>query len=116
MGLVDDHEVVVAPVYEREIDVAGSAIVTGEVCVVEYVIVEAVGGEEIAAIVGLVKCPVLSESLGHQHQHSVVAKLVVFDNGKRLEGLAEADAVSNDTTAETLQLIDGPDDARPAET
>ena len=115
MGLVDDHEVVVAPVDVSEVDVAGSAAVAGEVGVVENVVVEAVGGEEVAAVVGLVERPVVAEPLGHQHQHAVVAQLVVFDDGQGLEGLAEADAVGDDAAAQALQLVDGADDAVPLE-
>ena len=94
---------------------AGSAAVAGEVGVVENVVIEAVGGEEVAAVVGLVECPVVAQALGHQHQHAVVPKLVIFDNGESLEGFAEADAVGNDAAAQPLQLVDGPDDAVPLE-
>ena len=111
VGFVDDDEVVVAPVDMGEVDVAGSAAVAGEVGVVENVVVEAVGGEEVAAVVGLVECPVVAQALGHQHQHAVVAKLVVFDDGESLEGFAEADAVGNDAAAQPFQFVDGPDDA-----
>ena len=63
--LVDDDEVVVAPVDVREIDVAGQAAVAGEVGVVQNVVVEAVGGQEVAAVVGLVERPVVAQALGH---------------------------------------------------
>jgi len=76
---------------------------------------ETVRGEEITAVVGLVKCPVVAESLGHQHQHAVIAKLVVFDDGESLEGFAEANAVRNDAAAQTLKLVDGSDNAIPLE-
>ena len=111
VGFVDDDEVVVAPVDVGEVDVAGSAAVAREVGVVENVVVEAVGGEEVAAVIGLVERPVVAQALRHEHEHAVVAQLVVFDDGERLEGLAEADAVGNDAAAEPFQLVDGPDDA-----
>ena len=109
--LVDDDEVVVAPVDVGKVDVAGSAAVAGEVGVVQDVVVEAVGGEEVAAVVGLVERPVVAQALGHEHQHAVVAQLVVLDDRQRLEGLAEADAVGDDAAAEALELVDRPDDA-----
>ena len=113
--LVDDHQVVVAPVDVGQVDVAGIAAVAGEIGVVEYVVTEAVGGQEVAAVVGLVERPVVTEPLGHQHQHAVVAQLVVFDDGQGLEGLAEADAVGDDAAAQSLQLVDGPHNAVPLE-
>ena len=88
-----------------------SAAVAGEVGVVQHVVVEAVGGQEVAAVVGLVERPVVAQALGHQHQHAVIAQLVVLDDGQRLEGLTEADAVGDDAAAEALQLVDGADDA-----
>jgi hypothetical protein len=98
-----------------EIDVAGSPAVAGEIGVVEHVVIEAVGGEKVAPVVSLVECPIVAESLGHQYQHAVVPKLIVFNDGESLEGLAESDAVGNDAAAQTLQLVDGPDDAVPLE-
>ena len=92
-----------------------SAAVAGEVGVVEHVVVEAVGGQEVAAVVGLVERPVVAQALGHQHQHAVVAQLVVLDDGQGLEGLAEAHAVGDDAAAEALQLVDGADHAVPLE-
>jgi hypothetical protein len=49
--------------------------------------------------------------LGTKHQHAVVAQLVVLDDGERLEGFAEADAVGDDAAAEALQLVDRADNA-----
>src|SRR5271165_419846 len=111
VGFVDYHEVVVAPINVGEVNVTGSASVAGEVSVVENVVIEAVGGEEVAAVVGFVECPVVAQALGHQHKHAVVAKLVVFDDGESLEGFAEAHTVGNDAAAQSLQLVDGPDNA-----
>jgi hypothetical protein len=81
VGFVEYHEVVVAPINVGEVNVARSACVAGEVSVVENVVIETVAGEEVAPVVGLVECPVVAQALGHQHQHAVVAKLVVFDDG-----------------------------------
>jgi hypothetical protein len=36
---------------------------------------------------------------------------VVLDDGERLEGLTEADAVGDDAAAEAFELVDGADDA-----
>jgi hypothetical protein len=40
-------------------------------------------------------------------QRAVVAKLVVFDDGQCLEGLAEADAVGDGTAAQAFRVVDG---------
>ena len=88
-----------------------SAAVAGEVGVVEDVVVEAVRREDVAAVVGLVERPVVAQRFGHEHEHAVVAQLVVLDDRQRLEGLSEADAVGDDAAAEALQLVDGADHA-----
>ena len=82
---------------------------------IEHVVIETVGGEEIAWVVGLVECPVVAQPLRHQHQHAVIAKLIIFDDGQRLESFTEADAVRNNTASQPLQLVDSPNDAIPLE-
>ena len=94
-----------------EVDVAGQPAVAGEVGVVQHVVVEAVGGEDVAAVVGLVERPVVAQPLRAQHEHAVVAQLVVLDDRERLERLTEADAVGDDAAAEALELVDRADDA-----
>ena len=111
VGFVDDDEVVVAPVHMGEIDVAGRAAVAGQVGMVENVVVEAVGGEDVAPIVGLVERPVVAQALRNQHEHAVIAQLVVLDDRERLESFAEADAVGNDAAAEAFQFVDRANDA-----
>ena len=80
-----------------------SAAVAREVGVVQDVVVEAVGREDVAAVVGLVERPVVAQALGHEHQHAVVAQLVVLDDRQRLERLSEADAVGDDAAAEAVR-------------
>ena len=48
---------------------------------------------------------------GHEHEHAIVAQLVVLDDRERLEGLTEADAVGDDAAAEAVQLVDRADHA-----
>ena len=109
--LVDDDEVVVAPVHVGEVDIARMAAVAGQVRVVENVIVEAVGGEEVATVVGAVETPVVAQPLGTQDQYPVVAQLVVFDDGQGLESLPQSHAVGNDAAAEAIELVNGAHDA-----
>ena len=107
--LVDDDEIVVAPIHMGEVDIARQAAVAGQVGVIENVVVEAVARENVAAVVGAVEAPVVAQPLRAEHKHAVVAKLVVLDDCKRLEGLAESDAVGDDAAAEPLDLVDGAD-------
>ena len=109
--LVDDDEVVVAPVDVGEFDVAGLAAVAGEVGVIQDIVVESVRGEDVAAVVGLVERPVVAEALWHEHEDAVVAQLVVFDDGERLEGFSETHAVGDNAAAEAFQFVDGSDHA-----
>src|SRR5690554_2965152 len=74
---------------------------------VEYVVVEAVRRENVALVVGLVECPVVAQTLGRQHQNTIVAQLVVFDDRQGFEGLTEADAVRDDAATEAVELVDG---------
>ena len=105
--LVDYDQVVVAPVDVGEVDVARLAAVAREIGMVEDVVVEAVGGEEIALVVGFVKGPVVAQPLGAEHQHAPVAQFIVFDDGQGLKGLPQADAVGDNAAAEPVELVEG---------
>src|SRR5690606_8695994 len=105
--LVDHHQVVVAPVHVRQIDVAGGAAVTRQIGVVQDIVVEAVRRENVAFVVSLVECPVVAQTLRRQHQYTIVAQLVVFDDRQGFEGFTEADAVCDDAATKAVQLVDG---------
>ena len=106
VAFVDDEQVVVAPVHGRKVDLAGRSSVAAEVGVVQHVVVEAVGRELVAAVVLRVDRPVLAQFFRAEHEHAVVAELVIFDDGQRLERLAEADAVRDDAAAVFFDLVD----------
>ena len=84
--------------------------VARQVGVVQDVVVEAVAGQDVAAVVRFVERPVVAQPLGAQHEHTVVSQLVVLDDGQGLECLTQADAVGHDATAKALELVDGTDD------
>jgi len=107
--LVDDQQVVVAPVDVGQIDIAGQAAVAGQVGMVQNVVIEPIRGEDVAAVVGLVEGPIVAQALRAEDQRAVVAQLVVLDDGQRLEGLTQADAVGDDAAAEAVQFVDGAD-------
>jgi hypothetical protein len=109
--LVDDDQVVVAPVHMSQVDVTRQPAVARQVGVVKDVVVEAVSSQHVAPVVRLVECPVVPQALRSQHQHTVVAQLVVLDDGQCFEGLSQAHAVRNDASAKAGQLVDGADDA-----
>ena len=75
---------------------------------VEHRVGEAVLGQRVAVVVVVrPQGPVVAQALGAQHQHAVVALLVVLDHGQRLVGLAQAHAVGDDAALVFLQLADG---------
>ena len=113
MRFVDDDEVVIAPVDVGEFDVARESAVAGEIGVIEDVVIEAIGGEDVAAVVSFVDRPVVAQPLGAEDENAVVTELVVFDHRERLEGFSEADRIGDDAAAKTGELVDRPDDAIP---
>lgn len=72
---------------------------------VQYVVVETVGGQHIALVVALVERPVVAQTLGCQNEHAVIAQLVILDDRQCLEGFAQTYTVGNDATAEAVQLV-----------
>ena len=109
--LVDDDKIVVAPVHMREVDVSRKATVPRQVRVVQNVVVEAVDGQDVAAVVALVQRPVVAQPLRTEHQDTIVAQFVVLDDRERLESLTETDTVGDDAAAEPVQFVDRTDHA-----
>ena len=106
MRLVDDDQVVVAPVDPVEPQPERLAPRAGQVGVGEDVVVEPVAGEDVGRQVCVVVGPVLGELLRRQHEHRLVAQLVVLDDRQRGERLPEAHAVGEDAAVVGLQLVD----------
>ena len=65
-------------------------------------------GIERVARVCRVDCPVLSQFLGTEHQHVLVAQFKVFYHRKGFVCLAQADAVGDDTTVMRQDFVDCP--------
>ena len=103
---VNDDQVIVAPVDMSEINIARQPAVSGQVGVIEDIVVETVAGQEVAAIVGLVQGPVVAETFGTKDEDPVIAQLVILDDRQGLEGFPESDAVGNNTAAEAVELVD----------
>ena len=77
----------------------------------KHVVAEAVGDEGIEGVVVAINGPVLAEFLRAENQHALVFQLEVFDDGERLEGFAQADAVGKDAAVVLEDLVDRAFDA-----
>ena len=73
---------------------------------VQDVVVEPVRRQDVPTVVGCVEGPVVSQALRAQHEDSVVPELVVLDDRERLEGLPQANRVSDDAPTEPVDLVD----------
>ncbi|MCY1354403.1 hypothetical protein D9M69_407790 [compost metagenome] len=110
---VDDDQVEVAPVERCQVDAIHAATVTGQVCVREHGIGEAIfeEGVEFAVVLGEIDRPVVAQLLGAEHQYAVVAQFVVLDDRQRRVGFAQAHAVGQDAAVVLVDLVDGAFDA-----
>ena len=107
VALVDDDKIIVAPVDPVDGQSDGRvAAVAGQVGVIEDVVAEPVFCERVVDQVAPVGHPVLGELLRAQDEHVLVPALVVFDDCKRGEGLAESDAVGKDAAVILFELVD----------
>ena len=86
--LVDDDQVVVAPVHMRQIDIARGSTIARQVGVIQHIVVEPVSGKDVASIIGLVESPVVPQPLGAEHKHAIIPQLIIFDDSKGFEGFA----------------------------
>ena len=75
---------------------------------IQHIIVEAVSCKDIPLVVLCVYRPVFPQFLRCQHQHAVIAQLIILDDGQCREGFAQTDTIRNDTAAVFLNLVNGP--------
>ena len=107
MGLVDDDEIVGAPVELLEVVALDrQSLVTGQVGVVEHVVAQAIGGNRVVNVVLFVREPVVREALGAEHEHVAVEQLIVLNDREGSERLAQADAVCEDAAVVGLEFVD----------
>ena len=106
VGFVDDDEVVIAPVYPVQRDPVGGARCPRQVGMAQHIIVESVPGEGVGFEVGAVVEPVVRQLLRAKHENRAIAQFVIFDDGKRGEGFAEAYAVCENASIIGFQLVD----------
>ena len=110
VGLVYDHQVVVAPVEAGQVDARfGGAPLARQVGVVEHVVVQVVVAQRVVLVAVVVQRPVLRQALGAKHEHARLALAlleVVGHNGQRGERLAEAHGVGKDAAVVLVELLD----------
>jgi hypothetical protein len=108
MGLVNDHEVVIAPVECFKIDVAGIPRVTAEVRMAENVISESVFTKGIQLVVQPVDGPVIAQLFRAKNQYALIAKLEKLDDPKGLVGFTKTDAVCQNAAVVGKNFVNDP--------
>ena len=106
MTLVYHHKVVVAPVDIRKVLAVGSATSARQVAMEEYIVAQAVFGNRIVQVIALIGNPVVVEFLRTEHQHRLIAVLVIFDDTQGCKRLTKTNAVGKYATVVLLQFID----------
>ena len=106
MALVDDDEIIVAPVQQRQVEAVALALLTAEVGVEKHIVAQAVFLQRVVLVVALVGIPVVVQLLRAQDENGLIAVLVVLDDRKGGEGLSETYAVREDTAVVGFQLVD----------
>ena len=104
--LINDHQVIIAPVDFLQLHAIGAATNTRKVGMEQDGIAEPVASDWIGDVVGPIGHPVVAKLLGAEYQDILVARLVVFDDGESGEGLTQPHAVSQDTAVVFFQLVD----------
>src|SRR5690606_16438803 len=94
--LVDDDQVVVAPVDAIKRRPKRLSTRAAQISVTEKIVGKSVCGEDVGAQVSIVIQPVVRQLLRTKHQDRLVAQLVVLDDRKCSERLAKAYAIRQD--------------------
>ena len=106
MTLVDDHQIIVAPIQAIQINAVGFAVFPGQIRMIEHVIPQTILGDWVVDVIPFVGVPVLGQLFRAQDQDGFIAVFVVFDDCQGGEGLAQADAVRQDTAVVLFQFVD----------
>ena len=72
----------------------------------ENVVAQTVASYRIVLVIGTESNPVLIQLLRAKHQHTLVAVLIILDDGKRCKGLSQSHTVGKNTAIVFLQLVD----------
>ena len=93
--LVNDHQIEIAPVEMRQIDVACAPAVAGQVRMREQGVPKAIRGKGIVnmGVRHRIQGPVFAQFFRAQDQHALVSQLEELDRGQRGVGLAQAHAI-----------------------
>ena len=106
MGFINHQQVVIAPVQAIQIKPVRLSAAAGQVGMKKYVVVQAICRNRVVDIIILIGVPVLGKLFRAEHQHGLVAALIVLDHRKGCEGFSESHAISQDTAVVSLKLID----------
>ena len=91
-----------------QVHITARARITGQIGVIEHGVVKTIIRQRVAVIVVLrPQRPVIAQAFRCQYQNAIIAFLVVLNDGERLIGLAQADAVGDDSALVLLELTDG---------
>ena len=72
----------------------------------EHIVAQSVLLQRIVLVVALIGLPVVVQFLGAEHQHTLVAVLVILDDAQRREGLTQAYGVCQYAAIIGLEFID----------
>ena len=106
VGFIDYDKVVGIPPQPGKINAVRFALVSGKIAVIKHIVVQTVFGDRIVQVVSLERVPVVGKLLRAEHEDVFVALLVILDDAQRGEGLAEANAVRQDTAVVRFELVD----------
>ena len=104
--LINDDQIVVAPVQAIQIEAIRFSAASGQICVEQDVIVQPIRCNRVVHIVVLVGIPVFRQLFGAQHQNRLVSVLIILYDSQCGKGLTKANTVRKDTAVVLFQLID----------
>ena len=105
--LIDDDEIIVAPVDPFNRDVHNRiAPRAAQIRMEQHIVTQMVAGDWIVRCVRPVRDPVVLELLRAQNKHVAVAGLEVLDHGQCGERLAQTDRIGQDAAVVCFELVD----------
>src|SRR5699024_9140677 len=106
MRLINNHQIIVAPIQTIQVDTVGLTVVSGKVCMEQNIITQTVCSNRVIYIIALVCIPVFAKLFRAENKDRLVSVFIVFNHGKSSEGFSQTNTVCKNTSIIFFKFVD----------
>ena len=88
MALIDNYQVVVAPVQQGKVYAIADSVISRQVGMEKHIVTQTIFIQGVVLVVTLISLPVRIKFLGTEHEHTLIAILVILNHAQGRESLS----------------------------